>query len=143
MPMSLFAAWLRVSGSEPGAARSVGVLPASAAALLPVVPEALLRVEEIDHFIGLVPIMDTVGLPWRERRELLATMYMRRGYLESAADEWIEVCQTAGPDVPALLGLAQVALARGLHEEALMLADEIQALEPAHPGAGRLRDALG
>lgn len=141
--VALFAAWLRVTGSEPAGSRSVGVLPASAAELLPVVLEALLRVQEIDHFAALVPFVDTVGLPWRERRQLLASMYMRRGYLESAADEWIEVCQTAGPDVPALLGLAQVALARGLHEEALMLADEIQALEPAHPAAGRLRDALG
>ena len=31
-----------------------------------------------------------VGLPPRERRELLASMYLRRGFLESAADEWID-----------------------------------------------------
>lgn len=142
---ALFAAWLRVAESHAAGTSeaSVGVLPASAADLLAVVLEALLRVEEVDHFAALVPFVETVGLPWRERRQLLAGMYMRRGYLDSAADEWIDVCQTAGADVAALLGLAQVAVARGLHEEALMLADEIQALEPAHPAAGRLRDALG
>ena len=139
---ALFAAWLRLAGGvEPGG-RSVGPLPSSAGDLLAVVLEALLRVEEIDHFAMLAPLVETVGLPWRDRRELLAGMYLRRGYLESAADEWIEVCETAGPDVPALIGLAKVALAQGLDEEALMLADEIQALEPAHPAAARLRDAL-
>ena len=47
--------------------------------------------------------------PARERRELLAAMYLRRGFLESAADEWIAAVQEDGADARALFGLAQVA----------------------------------
>ena len=104
--------------------------------------EALLRVQEVDAFVTLLPAAERVGLPWRDRRELLASIYFRRGYLESAADEWIAVCEEAGPDVAALLGLAQVAIAREMPEDAVVLAREIQALEPGHAGAARIVERL-
>jgi hypothetical protein len=85
--------------------------------------------------------MDTVPLPVRERRELLATIYFRRGYLESAADEWVAACQD-GPDARALIGLAQVAWAREMPDDAAVFAAEAQAIEPGHQGAARLLAAL-
>jgi glycosyltransferase involved in cell wall biosynthesis len=136
--LALFSAWLRVT-EDPGA---VGMLPAASAELLLITLEALLRVEEFEHFGRLVPFVGKVGIPWREQRELLAHMYLRRGFLESAADEWVAVCERRAPDVPALLGLAQVALARGMHDEAIMLAHEIRALDPDHPAAARILGAL-
>jgi hypothetical protein len=68
---------------------------------------------------------------------------MRRGFLESAADEWVGACQEFGPDARALIGLAQVAYAREMHEDAALFAGEVQALEPGHTGAARLLDAIG
>jgi hypothetical protein len=85
-----------------------------------------------------VPALDRVGVPWRRRRELLASIYLRRGFLESAADEWIAVCEEAGPDGDALVGLARVAAARGLAEDALLFAQEAGALEPGRADAAGL-----
>ena len=51
-------------------------------------------------------------------REILATIYLRRGFLESAADEWIAALRAAGPDRAAGAGLAEVARGSGLDEEA-------------------------
>jgi hypothetical protein len=135
----LFSAWLRVT-ADPGA---VGMLPAESRDLLLTTLEALLRVEEFDHFARLLPFVEKVGIPWREQRELMALMYYRRGFLESAADEWVAVCERIGPDVPALLGLAQLAFTRGMKEEAVMLAHEIRALDPEHPAVARILGSVG
>jgi tetratricopeptide (TPR) repeat protein len=134
----LFSAW--------HAAATGGELPAAlarqAAPLLAVSLEALLRVEDVDSFGLLVPLIERVGLPARERREALASMYMRRGFLESAADEWIAVCQELGPDAPALTGLALVAAAKELPEDALIFAREARELDPDYIAAARLVDNL-
>jgi tetratricopeptide (TPR) repeat protein len=137
--VELFAAWNDALAGLPLPEQ----LPEDAAGLLVVTLEALLRVQEIDAFVALLPALERVGLPWRERREQLASMYMRRGYLESAADEWIAVCEEAGPDVPALIGLAQVAVARELPDDAVVFAREVHALEPGHAGASRILAHFG
>ncbi len=112
-----------------------GALPRESGALVASMLEALLRVEEVDAFVSLLPVLDAVSLPARDRSELLAGMYLRRGFVDSAADEWIAVCERQGPDAPALAGLAQVALARGLDEDARTFAKEALALDPEHPHA--------
>jgi tetratricopeptide (TPR) repeat protein len=117
-------------------------LPDGAVPLLATVLEALLRVEEFETFELLLPALDRAGIPWRERRELLASMYLRRGFLESAADEWIEVCEASDPDAAALVGLAQVALARGMQEDALTLAEEARVLAPERADAAALVAAI-
>jgi hypothetical protein len=65
-------------------------------------------------------------------------MYLRRGFLESAADEWIAVVQELGPDAAALTGLALVAAARELPEDALIFAREARQLDPADEKASLL-----
>jgi hypothetical protein len=132
--LELLAAWRTARNGDELPAR----LPAQAAPLLEVTLEALLRVQEVDAFGQLVPLVERVGLTWREQRELLASMYLRRGFLESAGDEWIRVCREREPDAAALVGLSQVALARELPEDALVFAREAQALDPGHQGAARL-----
>jgi hypothetical protein len=104
--------------------------------------EALLRVREVDAFGLIVPLLDRVGLSLRDRHELLASMYMRRGYLESAADEWITVIQDIGPDAPALTGLALVAKAREMPEDALVFAREASQIDPGYAAASRLVTSL-
>jgi tetratricopeptide (TPR) repeat protein len=136
--VELFEAWhaVQTGGEAPSH------VPVEAAPLLATVLEALLRVEEFDAFETIVALMDAVPLPERERRELLAQIYFRRGYLESAADEWVAACQDQGPDARALLGLAQIAYAREMPEDAITFAAEAQAIEPGHAGAARLLAAL-
>ena len=130
----LFAAWQAAAagGELPPA------LPRDAGPMLGMALEALLRVREVDAFGMLVPLVDRVGMPARERRELLASMYLRRGYLESAADEWIASVQELGPDAPALTGLALVAAAREMPDDALVFAREATQLDPGHAAAAQL-----
>jgi tetratricopeptide (TPR) repeat protein len=136
--VQLYRAWHEVRG---GGSLPVS-LPVEAGALLAITLEALLRVEEIEAFAELVPLVDRVGIAWRERRELLGVIYLRRGYLESAGDEWIAVCEETGPDARALVGLAQVAIGRGMKDDALVFAESARELEPANPIAKQLVEAL-
>ena len=104
-------------------------VPASAAPLVAVMLEALARLEDFDGFERLAGTVELLDLPWREQRELLATVYYRRGFLESAANEWFGVVQRlGGPDERALLGMALLAEAQGLHEDARTLRDEAATL---------------
>lgn len=121
----LFAAWLLAARGE----RDDSVLPLEAVSLLIVSLEALLRVEEVDLFATLVPLVDRCPIAPREQRELRAKIYLSRGFLASAAEEWIAVASES-PDVRALVGLAQVALGQGMAEEALDFAREACALDP-------------
>ena len=70
-------------------------------------------------------------LPWRERRQALAELYLRHGYADSAAEEWIAVCEQGGIDAPALRGLAAWPSPRGLDEDAQVFAAEAEALAAA------------
>jgi tetratricopeptide (TPR) repeat protein len=136
---ALLGAWCAaVAGEEPAAE-----LPADAAVPALVMLEALARVEAFDAFELLAACYETVDLPARERREGLAGLYLRRGFLESAADEWIAACESDGVDAAALLGLAQVAWARGMDDDAVVFAQEARELEPGHAGAARLLEHLG
>lgn len=123
---TLFAAWLAAAGGDPGDA----VLPLEAVPLLAVSLEALLRIEEVDAFGTLVGLLDRAPIAPREQRELRAGMYLRRGFVASAAEEWMAACQADPADVRALVGLAQVAVAQGMPEEALEFAREAHAVAP-------------
>ncbi|MBS1845729.1 MAG: glycosyltransferase [Actinobacteria bacterium] len=108
--LDLFAAWSSAAPYPPLAPTVVGPL----ATML----EALLRVEEFEAFEALLPALEATGLSARRRHSILAEIYLRRGFLESAADEWAAGCEKEGPDAEALGGLARVAAAQGLTEDA-------------------------
>ncbi len=55
--------------------------------------EALLRVQDFETFEVLLGALERTPLQARERRELLAEMYLRRGFAASAAEEWMAVCE--------------------------------------------------
>jgi glycosyltransferase involved in cell wall biosynthesis len=136
--LGFFRAWLGLRDGQPAPEK----LPIDTAVLLTITLEALLRVREVQAFAELLPLVEKIGLPWREQRELLGGMYLRRGFLESAGDEWVAVVKNSGPDARALFGLAQVAAARGLYEDATLLAEEARGLEPEHAGAELLLGAI-
>jgi len=143
--LALFAGWCDVvTSTEGGRLRSpegetrLPELPLDAVVPLATTLEALLRVHEVEAFAALVGLLDGSPLPARERRELLAGMYLRRGFLASAAEEWLGVCQDDPRDVRGLVGLAQVAAAQGMTDDAIELAREAQTIEPGERRATRL-----
>jgi glycosyl transferase family 2/tetratricopeptide repeat protein len=108
--LDLFTAW--------AACTSYPALDPAVVDSLATMLEALLRVEEFEAFEALLPALAATGVTARRRHSILAEIYLRRGYLESAADEWAASCEEEGPDADALAGLARVAAARGLDEDA-------------------------
>jgi tetratricopeptide (TPR) repeat protein len=110
---------------------ATGSIPAAAAGLVSTMLDALARLEDFDHFERLAGVADALALPWRERRELMAVVFLRRGFLDNAAGEWIGAVEREGADVRALAGLAAVADARGLHEDAEVFRAEARQLGAA------------
>jgi tetratricopeptide (TPR) repeat protein len=120
---------LRAALAEEPRAPAVGVLEA--------VLEALLRAQDFVAFERLAGLLEATPLSVRERRELLAELYLRCGYAASAAEEWMAVCAGA-PDARALVGLARVAAGRGMSREAGEFAAAALACDPDNIVAARL-----
>jgi tetratricopeptide (TPR) repeat protein len=131
--VDVYRAWRALLAGEEGP-RS---LPAEAAGPVVTALGALLRVQELEAFETVHRLLERTAIHTRERRELLAQLYLRRGFLESAADEWIAVCDEA-PDAQALVGLSQVAFARGFLGDAEALAEGALELDPGSVEAARL-----
>jgi cytochrome c-type biogenesis protein CcmH/NrfG len=108
-----------------------------AVGLLAVMLEALLRVHDFEAFEVLLGLLQRSPLGERERRELLAEMYLRRGFGASAADQWTAVCRRQ-PDTRALLGLARVAAAQGMPREASDFAAAALSHDPDNEAAASL-----
>jgi tetratricopeptide (TPR) repeat protein len=123
--LDLFRAWGQLASSGETAIE----LAAEAVAQLAVMLEALLRVHDFKSFEALLGVFQRSPIGERERRELLAEMYMRRGFAASAAEQWMAVCHEE-PDVRALLGLARVAAARGMAREAGDFAGAVLSRDP-------------
>jgi glycosyltransferase involved in cell wall biosynthesis len=136
--LAFFTAWCDVAEGRAATGGVTPALPLDAVAPLATALEALLRVREVDVFGALVGLLDACPIPARERRELLAGMYLRRGFLASAAEEWLHVCQADPRDVRGLVGLAQVAAAQGMTEDAIEFAREARALDAGDRRATRL-----
>jgi tetratricopeptide (TPR) repeat protein len=111
--------------------------PLSSIPLLARMLESLLRVQDFERFESLLGLLKETELPEREQRELLAQMYLRRGFLRSAGREWMAVCESQ-PDARALVGLAHVALANGQAETAGAFVEHALALDPENQTAQRL-----
>jgi tetratricopeptide (TPR) repeat protein len=124
---AVFAAWQAVRSR----ATTPTALPAAAGAPILIMLDALARLQAFDAFADLVAVLEAVAMPWRERRQVLAELYLRHGYADSAAEEWLAACEQGGVDVPALRGLAAVAVAKGLDEDAGVFAAEAEALAAA------------
>jgi len=129
----LFDAWIAIVAGEPV---SHG-LPAPSTPLLFVILELMLRVGDFETFEALHPLLEQSDLPRREQRELLGCIYLRRGFLKSAAQEWMAVCAEQA-DARALVGLGRVAAAQGLEDDAATFATQAIALDPGSVAAREL-----
>jgi tetratricopeptide (TPR) repeat protein len=124
--LEVFAQWAALAaGESPRAA-----LPVAGTPLLGVILESMLARHDFATFESLLPLLHGSQLPAREQREVLATMYLRFGFLQSAAREWMTVCETEA-DARAMAGLARVAAAHGLLSDAVTFATQAVALDPA------------
>jgi tetratricopeptide (TPR) repeat protein len=135
--LTFFGAWRAVVDQT-----EVPTLGRGSSELLLTVLEALLRVHDVDAFVPLLALTERVGLSPRERRDRLAQMYFRRGFVDSAADEWAASCEEDGPSANALAGLAAIAVVREHDEDAQLFAGAALQLEPGHPGAARVMARL-
>jgi tetratricopeptide (TPR) repeat protein len=131
--LDVFAAWQQLASTG----ETEISLAAEAIPLLSVVLEALLRVQDFRGFEALLDLLERSPLGERERRELLAAMYLRRGFTVSAAQEWMAVCREQ-PDAQALLGLARVAASRGMAREASDFAAAVLSRDPDNEAAASL-----
>jgi tetratricopeptide (TPR) repeat protein len=123
-------AWRELAGGCEGPA----ALGREALAPLRAVLEVLLQAQDFIAFELLAGLLERTPLHLRERRELLAEMYLRHGYAASAAEEWMSVCREQ-PDARALVGLARVAVARGMAGEARELAAAALSHDPGDAAA--------
>ncbi len=130
----LYASWIAQQRGEPAPPP-----PAQGLSLLGLMLESLLRVQDFENFESLLPLLERMPVAERERRELLAQMYLRRGFLRSAGREWMAVCEQR-PDARALVGLAHVALGNEQPETAETFAAQALGLDPANEGARGLRE---
>jgi tetratricopeptide (TPR) repeat protein len=136
--LDLFTAWCQLASSG-----HTEIEPAAQAVpLLAVMLEALLRVQEFKSFETLLGLLARTPLSERERHQLLAELYMRRGFAASAAEEWMAVCQH-GPDTKALVGLASIAAARGMPREASDFAAAALSRDPDNEAAASLLSRVG
>jgi thioredoxin-like negative regulator of GroEL len=130
---AVFEAWAAIAR---GATEATPV-PVAGAPLLGVILETLLRGADGERFVALLPALRRSQLAGREQRELLAQMYLKHGLIDRAAEEWIAVASEA-PDVRSMVGLAQVALAQGMPEDAANFATAALELDPASARAKAL-----
>jgi glycosyltransferase involved in cell wall biosynthesis len=121
---AVFAAW---RAARTGAVVA-STLPAAAAAPVLTMLDALARLEAFDAFADLVTVLERVGMVERERRQALAELYLRRGYVDLAAEEWLALCDRHGADERSLRGLAAVAAARGMDDDAALFEAEARSL---------------
>ncbi|WP_249009148.1 glycosyltransferase family 2 protein [Conexibacter sp. DBS9H8] len=91
--------------------------------------EALLIARDFPAFAEALERFSETDLEERERRERLAQMYLRHGYLRSAAREWMTVVDSQ-PDAAALRGLAEVARRNGQDDTARVFAAEALKFRP-------------
>jgi tetratricopeptide (TPR) repeat protein len=130
---SVFETWAAVAGGT----EHTEPLAVAGAPLLGVIMEMLLRGRDGERFVALLPVLAQSRLVPREQRELLAQMYLKYGLLDRAAEEWIAVASET-PDVRSMLGLAKVALAQDMPEDASNFATAALELDPASAEARTL-----
>ena len=131
----VFEAWTAIAEGAP----APPALPGAGVPLLGTIMELLLGAGDIARFDRLLPALQDAQLADREKRELLAGMYLKHGYLVPAAKQWMAVCSDA-PDARALLGLARIAVAQGMIEDAAAFATGALELDPASLPARELLD---
>lgn len=133
--LEVFSSWLALAqGAAEPRRLAITSIP-----LLGVILDTVLRSHDFETFETLTHLLGRSDLPPREQREFLANLYLEHGFLASAAQEWMAVCEFAG-DARAFHGLAQVSVANGQLEDAAVFAGEAVRMDPANHAARAVLD---
>ncbi len=135
--VAVFETWSAVAQG----ATETAPVPVAGAPLLAVILETLLHGADGERFVALLPVLERSQLPRREQRELLAQMYLKAGLIDRAAQEWLAAAFET-PDVRSMVGLARVALAQGMAQDAANFVSAALELDPASAQARALLSAL-
>jgi tetratricopeptide (TPR) repeat protein len=132
-----FAGWeqLLSSGQLPGLSAEAGL------AVLELL-NAALRMRDVEAAEQLLLLTKASELELADRAQSTAELFLRLGFLDSAAEEWLEWIDLEGPQANSVAGLAQIALAQGRKPEALALAQDALDLDQTHPLASRMVTVL-
>jgi GT2 family glycosyltransferase/thioredoxin-like negative regulator of GroEL len=128
-------AWAAVRTGRSGVDR---LPPASLEPALRVL-DRLLQAQAFTAFEAALPVFELVDADPAERSARLARLYLLRGFVDSAEDEW----RRRDLDASGLVGLAQVALVRRQPDDAAAYAALALERDPAHEEARRLVTAIG
>jgi|SRR5579875_78451 len=139
----LLEAWIEIAAGGP--ARQ-GLAVASVP-LLATMLEFMFRARAQAPYAQLRALLDGSRLDARECVQLVAEIHLRHGDPAGAAAQWLAVCAKR-PDARARFGLAQVAAASGMPEDAILFAQAALELDPAIPGPRELielvrRESIG
>ncbi len=130
-------AWIDAAGgAPPRTGLSIAGVP-----LLATLLELMLRAGQARQSEHLRMLLEGSRLPARECTQLTAEIHLRRGDLAGAAAQWLAVCATE-PDARARLGLAEVAAAGGMPEDAVLFAQAALELDAHCLPARALLDRL-
>ncbi len=130
MERDVFETWMALACGAP----APQALTVAAAGTLGAILETFLRNRSFDEFELLLPALERSELPTRERRQLLGEIYLRHGFLVSAAKEWMAVCAQE-PDADALVGLARVAMIQDQPQDVRVFATAALELAPGNADA--------
>jgi tetratricopeptide (TPR) repeat protein len=133
----LYAAWLAALEGEAAEPLS----PAAAEAGLGALTTAI-RLERLPAVDILYRLLRESRMDGGRTRGEIARRFFAAGHIDIALEEWTAVITEHGPDGTAYLGLAQVALSRGMAEEARSLAEEALSVDPGLTVAQHLLDRL-
>jgi hypothetical protein len=104
--------------------------------------EALAKLHATDEFEQLLPLLEQALPDERRRHLLLGGLYLKRQFADMAAEEYMLVAQTWGPDPETLTGLGKVATIKELWDDAQVFLEESLKLDPGQGDAQRLLELI-
>jgi tetratricopeptide (TPR) repeat protein len=104
--------------------------------------ESVLKLQQFDAAQGLIRLYYNAAISIAERTLIMAPIYARQGFLNSAAECWLEWIDQDGPQADSLVGLAYISRAEERYEEALALAQDAVTMDPGHEEAQRMAVAF-
>lgn len=132
-----FSAWLSLASQG----QESRLDPEAAVALMGML-QAALRLQAVEAAEVILVLAALSEMNTRARLQLSAESFLFTGYLESAAEAWLESIDTLGADADSLYGLAQISLSQQRPQEAMALAGDALELDPDHQLAARMISAL-
>jgi len=132
-----FQIWLDARSGD-----TISFIPAEVAGTALDMLEAALKLQKLPAAEQLIMLIRASDMQLQERATAMGAIFTRQGFLDSAAEAWLEWIDHAGPQADSLIGLAYIAHAEGQTQQALALAQDALAMEPDNQEAARMAAAF-